>query len=339
MLFPRLIALSAGRACAALLLPSAHADTEIALVDGRWFVNGRVTNSGSAAEGLLMNARMVNATFEDRNKPDFDPEANTDAFIAQIPNYAAHGINAFTFCLQGGNPEYEGALKSAFNPDGSLRPDYLRRVERVLRACDQHGVAAILTYYYQRQSKILRDEDAIRAGVDNATRWVLGLGLRNILIEVANEFAHGGYAAQPLIRSGAGQARLLRRVKEIAPHLLVTTSGFANARIDPEVAAACDFLSPHWNLTKTNEIPERIRTLRQWGKPIVCNEDLKMGGDQIRALRLAVEHGAGHGIMEKHVNQTFPFRFEGAADNPAYYAALRELTSPPPSVIPERDAR
>jgi hypothetical protein len=279
---------------------------------------------------------MVNATFEDRNKPDFDPVPNTDAFIAQIPNYAAHGVNAFTFCLQGGNPEYEGAINSAFDPDGSLRPDYMRRIERVLRACDEHGVAAILTYYYQRQSKILRDDAAIRAGVENATRWVLAQGFRHVLIEVANEHAHGGFAAQPLIRSGPVQASLLKLVKQIAPHLLVTTSGYANARIDPEVAAACDFLSPHWNLVKVEEIPNRVETLKRFGKAIVCTEDLKAGADQLRALRTSVELGCGYGIMEKRVNQTFPFRFEGAADNPAYYTTLLELTSPPPPVIHEQ---
>ena len=48
-----------------------------------------------------MNVRMVNAVFEDRNRPDFDPEANTDEFIAQIPDYVAHGVRAFTLCLQG----------------------------------------------------------------------------------------------------------------------------------------------------------------------------------------------------------------------------------------------
>ncbi len=319
------------------LVPGLFAATEISLSGDRWFINGRITNPGSPAEGLLMNARMANATFEDRNKPDFDPEANADAFIARIPEYAAHGINAFTFCLQGGNPEYEGAINSAFEPDGTLRIDYMRRIERVLRACDEHGVAAILTYYYQRQVNILRDEAAVRAGVENATRWVLSLGFRHVLIEVANEHAHGGFASHPIIRSGAGQASLLRLVKQIGPRLLVTTSGYANARIDPEVAAACDFLSPHWNLVKVEDMPDRVQTLRRFNKPIVCNEDLKAGADQLRALRASVELGCGYGIMEKHVNQTFPFRFEGAADNPAYYATLLELTSPPPPVIRERD--
>lgn len=310
------------------LVTALSGGTRIAIVDQRWFMNGQVTNPGSPAEGLLMNVRMVNATFEDRNKPDFDPEANTERFLKHLADYAAHGVNAFTFCLQGGNPEYEGAVNSAFNPDGSLRPDYLRRVERVLRACDRQGVAVILTYYYQRQSKILRDETAARAGVENATRWVLSLGLEHLLIEVANEFGHGGFSSHPIIRSPEGQASLLRLVKQIGPRLLVTASGYNHGRIPPAVAEACDFLTPHWNLAKVDDIPERVAILRSWGKPIVCNEDLKEGMEIIRSMRVSVEHGCAHGLMEKKVNQTFPFRFQGAADNAAYYAALREITSP-----------
>ncbi len=46
--------------------------TTVAIDGTRWLINGRVTYPGSAAEGLLMNVRMVNATFEDRNRDDFD---------------------------------------------------------------------------------------------------------------------------------------------------------------------------------------------------------------------------------------------------------------------------
>jgi hypothetical protein len=77
-----------------------------------------VTYPGAKAEGLLMNVRMVNATFEDRNRDDFDPDANTAAFLAVMPEYVEAGVRAFTFNLQGGMPGYEGALNSAFEPDG-----------------------------------------------------------------------------------------------------------------------------------------------------------------------------------------------------------------------------
>ena len=32
---------------------------------------------------------MVNVVFKDAKRPEFDPEANTDEFIAQIPDYVA----------------------------------------------------------------------------------------------------------------------------------------------------------------------------------------------------------------------------------------------------------
>jgi hypothetical protein len=131
----------------------------IAIKGKQWYLDGAITYPGSPAEGLLMNVRMVNATFEDRNRNDFD--ANTDAFIAHIPDYRDHGIRAFTLCLQGGMPGYEDALNSAFNPNGSLRDDYLARVERVIRACDNEGIAIILGCYYQRQDQILADENAL----------------------------------------------------------------------------------------------------------------------------------------------------------------------------------
>jgi hypothetical protein len=50
--------------------------TRVTIVDGRWNINGSVTNPGSKAEGLLMNVRMVNSIFEDSGKSEFDPETD-----------------------------------------------------------------------------------------------------------------------------------------------------------------------------------------------------------------------------------------------------------------------
>src|SRR4051812_6913648 len=88
----------------ALLASLASAATRVAIVDGRWHINGAVTCRGTPAEGLLMNVRMVNATFEDRNRPNFDAEANASEFLAKLPDYVAHGARAFTLNLQGGMP-------------------------------------------------------------------------------------------------------------------------------------------------------------------------------------------------------------------------------------------
>jgi hypothetical protein len=124
--------------------------TAIAIDGSNFRINGELTykNLAPRAHGLLMNARMVNAVFEDEN-PDtcpegFAPEANTSAFIASMDQYKVKGILAFTINLQGGMPGYEGAVNSAFNPDGSLDQDYMNRVSRVIESADKKGMVIIV---------------------------------------------------------------------------------------------------------------------------------------------------------------------------------------------------
>jgi CubicO group peptidase (beta-lactamase class C family) len=310
----------------ATLVPGASASTRLSIDGTRWLVNGERPHPGTAAEGLLMNVRMVNATFDDRGRKDFDADANTAKFIRKIPDYAAHGVDAFTLNLQGGMPGYEGAVNSAFEPDGSLRADYLARVERVIRACDSQGIAIILGFYYQRQSMILKDDEAVRAGVVNAARWIQSRGFSNVLVEIANEYPHNGFV-HPIIRSPEGQAELIKLAKATAPALLVTASGYGDGKIAPQVAEACDFLTPHWNGTGAGEIASRVAALQQFGKPIVCNEDDKTGSAAAAALDATVASGAAYGLMLKDRNQFFPFQFDGAEDDPVFYAALKTITS------------
>ena len=301
--------------------------TIVAIRDGQWHLDGELAYRGAVAEGLLMNVRMVNATFEDLGREDFDPAASTSGFLAHVEDYVAHGIRAFTLCLQGGTPGYEGAVNSAFAADGTLRDDYMARVERAIRACDAAGAAVILGMFYQRQSGLLRDEKAIRAGVVHAARWVVTSGLRNVILEVANEFGHPGFC-HAILRDPAGQADLIRLAKQSAPGVLVSSSGLGHGRMEPIVAEAADLLLIHYNSTPIGEIPERIAALRRYGKPIVCNEDVKEGTKGARAAELSVEEGASWGLMLEQVNQRYPFRFAGHVDDPIVYRRLRELTAP-----------
>ena len=291
----------------------------------RWLINGEVTYPGAAAEGLLMNVRMVNATFEDRNRDDFAPEANTAAFLAVMPEYVEAGVRAFTFNLQGGMPGYEGALNSAFDPDGSLRESYLTRMAQVIEACDEAGVVVILGCYYQRQDQVLADEDAVRRGVVNTVRWIASQGYANVVLEIANEFGHGGFN-HAILRTPEGQVELIELARRENPELLVSTSGLGHGRLPRPVAEASDFLLIHFNNTPLEAIPQRIAALQPFGKPIVCNEDDKTGADAAAACRLSVENGASYGLMLSQLNQYQPFEFRGIADDPVFYETLRSLT-------------
>jgi hypothetical protein len=310
------------------------AATRVSLKGTQWLINDQPTNAGSAAEGLLMNVRMVNATFEDRSgqQPDFDADANTDEFIAQLPEYASYGVNAVTLCLQGGMPGYEGAVNTAFEANGTLRPEYLQRVERAIRACDEQGLVVILGCYYQRQSAQLQDAEAVRAGLVHVAQWIQAQKFTNVTLEVANEYPHRGFV-HPIIREAEGQASLISLVKQTNPSLLVTSSGYGDGKLNPQVAAVCDFLTPHWNGTKVEDIPQRIEVLKQHGKPIVCNEDDKTGALAVAAMQASVANGAGYGLMLQKHNQWFPFHFHGAQDDPEFYAALAELTNSQPQTL------
>lgn len=80
-----------------------------------------VNNVNPRAIGMLLNARMVQALFEDENPEtrglwrypngdDFDPERNTDEFIAALPLYKAHGVIAFTINMQCGGQKHGTSL-------------------------------------------------------------------------------------------------------------------------------------------------------------------------------------------------------------------------------------
>jgi hypothetical protein len=274
-----------------------------------------------------MNVRMVNAVFEDAKRPEFQAEANTERFLKALPDYVSHGVRAITINLQGGMPGYEGAVNSAFGADGNLRAAYLRRVRRVIEACDREGAVVILGCYYQRQDEILKDEAAVRAGVVNVAQWVKGCGFTNVVLEIANEFGHGGFDHR-LLRTAAGQVALMGLAKKTHPGLLVSTSGLGDGTVSKEVARAADFLLVHFNSTEIADMPARIKALQKFGKPVVCSEDAKIGEVGARAAAVCVANGASWGLMAEKVNQHYPFTFRGAADDKAVYAALKALTSP-----------
>jgi hypothetical protein len=308
-------------------LPRSTGLTRVSIAGPRFLVNEQVTYPGAAAEGLLMNVRVVNAVFEDAHRPGFDPEANTAEFLAALPEYVAAGVLAFNVSLQGGNPSYEGALNSAFAPDGDLRPGYLDRVRRVIEAADATGAVVILGLFYQRQDQHLRDAHAVRAAVVNTARWVAERGYTNVLLEIANEYTHEGFDHDAI---RAEMVDLIDLARRMAPGLPVSASGFGVGTIADDVAAASDYVLIHMNRVPVDDYPARIAALTGHGKPVVINEDPKTGSAGARAAETAVRLGASWGFFLR-ANQAYPFTFRGVEDDPFVYAAIRALTSAGPA--------
>src|SRR5438876_1334869 len=160
------------------------------------------------ARGKLMNLRLVQALYHDEwltAKP-FDPEANTSAVIAALDFYKSHGIVMINVSLQGGQAGYDhqiygldrsngyrygagkGTSVSAFRPDGSLKDDWLRRLERLLAAADQRGMVVNLMYFYQGQDEQFESTEAIHNAARNITNWLIDKKIHNVIIDIANEW-------------------------------------------------------------------------------------------------------------------------------------------------------
>lgn len=264
-------------------------------INGKPTYEGRVWN-GYPIEGLLMNTRMVQATFDDINPETthnwvyadtgkWDAERNLNEFLANMPAYRDHGVLAFTVNLQGGSPYGYSALdtqiwhNSGVTPEGDLRPEYMSRMEKVIERADELGMVVILGIYYFGQERHLKDEAAIRRGVENVADWVLEKGFTNVLIEVNNEC--NIIYRQPILRPERVHELIELAKSRKAPDgrsLLVGTSYGGNHVPEPNVVKSSDFLLVHGNSV---EDPQRIAEMVQQARqvegyrpmPILFNED------------------------------------------------------------------
>lgn len=273
--------------------------TEVSIRGNQFFLNGkptyaRRTYKGMKIEGLLMNVRAVQATFDDLNSatrskwayPDtgkWDAERNTREFIAALPEWRRHGVLAFTINLQGGSPEGYSREQpwenSAIDPEGNLRPAYLERVSRILERADQLGMVVIVGYFYFGQDQRVKDEAAVRRAVTNATNWLLDTRRRNVLVEIDNETNVRAYDHEILkpqrVHELIEYAKSLNRAGR---RLLVGTSYGGGTPAEANVVKASDFLLLHGN---GPDNPARIRKMIQTSRsrdtwrpmPVLINED------------------------------------------------------------------
>jgi hypothetical protein len=322
----------------------------------RFLINGQPTYrgrryKGMRIEGLLMNTRMVQGTFDDLNPetrsrwvyPDtklWDPDRNTREFIAAMPEWRRHGVLSFTLNLQGGSPEgYSKEQRwhnSAFEADGSLRPDYLARLERILDRADELGMAPMLGLFYFGQDQRLRDDDAVRNGVRLAIQWLGEKGYRNVLIEIANECDNRSYDLD--ILKAPRIHELIEMVREMRPggHRYLVGTSFNGNRIPTEnVVRNSDFLLLHGNgVADPNRIGEMIELTRKAPgyrpMPVLFNEDDHFDFDKpVNNMMKAIAGYASWGYFDPYADgyQTVPVNWTiNTARKRAFFNLVKEVT-------------
>jgi hypothetical protein len=89
---------------------------------------------------------------------------------------------------------------------------YMARLQKMLDRADELGIVAIVGYFYFGQDQRLKNEDAVRKAVLNATTWILDRGYRNVLVEVNNECNSQYGQQEAVLRLGQeGDRRVMRR--------------------------------------------------------------------------------------------------------------------------------
>ncbi len=286
-------------AAAPALLSAASSKTKVEIRGNQFFVNGQPTYKGRTykghkIEGLLMNSRMVQGIFDDKNPatvtkwayPDtkkWDANRNVNEFLAAMPLWRKQGLLSFTVNLQGGSPEGYSKSQpwhtSGIAPDGGLLPDFMARLERILDRADQLGMVPIVGYFYFGQDQVLKDEAAVRRAVENATNWLLDRKFRNLLVEVNNETDVKAYDHE-ILKPGRIHELIdvVKGMNRQGRRLLTGTSYGGNGIPRENVVKSSDFLLIHGNGVKDpNRIAAMVRETRAVPgyrpMPILFNED------------------------------------------------------------------
>jgi hypothetical protein len=320
--------------------------TQVSIVGDQFHLDGKPTYAGrtwngAKIEGLLMNARMVQATFDDLNPETakrwaykdtgaWDPERNVKEFIAAVPEWRRHGLLAVTLNFQGGSPEGYSKTQpwenNAFAPDGALRPAYVDRLRRVLDALDRHGMVAIVGIFYFGQDERLKDEAAVLKAFDGALDALSGR--KNVLIEANNE-CNIRYDHEILKPDRIHELILRARAKGF----LAGTSYGGGTIPRSNVVKASDFLLLHGNGVKDpDKIADMVRRTRAVEgyrpMPILFNEDDHFDFDKPRNNMVAsVVEYAGWGYFDPDGYQSPPVAW--GVDTPRkkeFFSALKALT-------------
>jgi hypothetical protein len=275
------------------------AQTAVTINGEQFLINNKLTYSGrywkgNKIEGLLLNSRMVQGIFDDTNPvtvinwvyPDtkkWDPDRNTNDFVANMKSWRDNGLLSFTINLQGGSPfGYSSAQpwnNSAFNEDGSLKQKYMMRLEKILDKADELGMVAIVGLFYFGQDERLKDETAVKGAVNSAIDWLFAHKYRNVLIEINNECNVNKYDHEILKPQRVHELIEMVKSKYSNGFRYYVGTSYGGRFIPlPNVVKASDFILIHGNgETNPDNILAMVSKTREvegyTPKPILFNED------------------------------------------------------------------
>jgi len=152
----------------------------------------------------------------------------------------------------------------------------------------------VLMYFYEGQNGVLRDEEAIRRAVVNATDWLVKHKCRNVIIEIANEYDLPEWSYRPWIQGHMADLIELARSRlrpDVRLPISASTMGMA---IYPAIRDHADLTIVHGNTRTPEEKRAGVTKLvadKTAPGPIYMDEDSI--GRETTAAHLAEEQFQG----------------------------------------------
>lgn len=282
--------------------------TVLEVKDTKFYINGKMTyseidGSNSNYHGLLMNARFIQGIFDDKEDIErynrygkvFDPNKNTDELIQALPQWYNHGLRAFTLGIQGGGPCF--TIKNStisnspyMNNGTTIDSEYLDRLDRILNAADELGMAVIVSLFYPGQASRLTTATEVVNAVKTVCNHIKKCNYQHIILEICNEYDL--CKDVPLLTDPDGIVYLIELAQEILPNTLIGCS-LMGGNLNKKIAEASSIVLIHGNNQTRGRYYNMIQKAKSYapGKPILCNEDSQAIGNMIVSMKEHVSWG------------------------------------------------
>jgi hypothetical protein len=156
----------------------------------------------------------------------FASDAVTERYIRNFDNLNAHGINfvgAYLQGVRGGFPSSDTGV-NGFTRHGNLLPEVARRAEWFIREADKRGMVVMLGVLTPPKDQDFYDDKALRTAVEETARFLSEKRLRNVFVNLLDEFNDPVNVNKPLLREPDGarkRAMMAGWFKAIAPRIPV----------------------------------------------------------------------------------------------------------------------
>lgn len=116
----------------------------------------------------------------------------TERHVRNLDNMVAHGINCIGVYIQGSNAGHPNPFggRSGYNADGSLKPEFARRLEWLVREANARDMVVMVGLFSPRKDDELKDDAAIQRACEETAKFLVRRKLRNVFCDIMHEYNH-----------------------------------------------------------------------------------------------------------------------------------------------------